>query len=251
FPDLESKAEEMYQQSRKLFAVCETEIKDGLISLRITPAELEIARGLERYVIIELKNSGKAPIAAGAIFGTEAPGKKSRVNIGFGETRAVLAPLKLEEKADAATLTVVAGKMESRLSVPVSVVEPAVLKGKIFDSDMNKTWPGRVYVKGSDNANRHAKKLAEIKTVSEKQILFVNKKYMLPFFYSDGRLLHQHGQECGRRQDHNDFRDRRRIAKRIRRDQHVCEMIEERTADEEMQEKLLVALMPLLLCGRQ
>jgi len=74
--------------------------------------------------------------------------------------------------------------------VPVKVIAPATIKGRLIDSQTGQPSPGRVYVVASDGSYHYGKAFADNKTLSEKQLLqFTPSKrlsYKLPFFYSDG-----------------------------------------------------------------
>ena len=90
---------------------------------------------------------------------------------------------------DAATLTLKAEGQE--ISVPVELTEPAIIFGRLLESDPKRPYPGRLHALGADGVYRKDEKFAGNPTLSEKSLLsfaFTGRgaTYSLPFFYSDG-----------------------------------------------------------------
>ncbi|WP_425400321.1 CehA/McbA family metallohydrolase [Aeoliella sp.] len=105
-------------------------------------------------------------------------------------------PVFLQVQADAVTTSSIElvfqpneEETSFNLSLPVEVVEPAVLRGRIVEELGKKTVPARVFALGSDGQYRRGVKYAHNETLSQKQLLQfweLGKFYQLPFFYSDG-----------------------------------------------------------------
>jgi len=147
---------------------------------------IEITRGLERYVLVEVENQTTNSFNLTANF-EGFPGQT--VFLPADSVRVFALKLKTDKSTDRGEAVLSLAYPESTVKIPVPIVirKPAVIRGKLIESANGKVWPGRVNVKGSDGVYRHAKAYADIKTLSEKQLLqFPGKFYKLPFFYSDG-----------------------------------------------------------------
>ena len=162
--------------------------KSGLESAMDVPA-IEVARGLSRVVIVEVLNTdseaANLTLAIGgqnqnAVPWTVLPGKL------------LWFPLMLTADLPVVKVTVTAetnaGAVTHDFSLPIQIAEPAKLRGRLFDGDLGKVTPGRVWVKGSDHQYRHAGPFAANKSFLEKPVLLstVPRSYGLPFFYADG-----------------------------------------------------------------
>jgi len=190
---LATRARELYDQTRDLYARLELTWDGEKVAYRRKPDVIELARELPRPVLVELTNRTNGPIRINAIFGDVGPGARRPTNVPGGETRAELAMLTVSDTgANEAHLGVMAGREPFNLIVPISVSEPARLTGTIIDADTDKPFPGRVYVEGSDGHFRHALAFADNQTVSEKQMLNLpvgrRRNYSLRFSYSDGHF---------------------------------------------------------------
>jgi hypothetical protein len=162
--------------------------KSGLESAMDVPA-IEVARGLSRVVIVEVLNTdseaANLTLAIGgqnqnAVPWTVLPGKL------------LWFPLMLTADLPVVKVTVTAetnaGAVTHDFSLPIQIAEPAKLRGRLFDGDLGKVTPGRVWVKGSEHQYRHAGPFAASKSFLEKPVLLstVPRSYGLPFFYADG-----------------------------------------------------------------
>jgi hypothetical protein len=180
-------AEALYGAIKPHFALVEVSWSGGAASPVSSPAPLQLAQGLERPVLIEITNQDSTALSFKAKFGNLANSNTALTPA--GATRAMLAMASSSNLlATQLTLTITEGRANtSTVNIPISVSLPATIRGTIIDSDLGEAFPGRVYVKGSDQVFRHAEALKSNQTVSEKAIVGVNgKNYKLPFFYSDG-----------------------------------------------------------------
>ncbi|MEQ8209448.1 MAG: CehA/McbA family metallohydrolase [Lacipirellulaceae bacterium] len=183
---------DLYQQLRNDFATCP--IRWTATQAVIGDLQpLEVAVGLSRHVLLEVSNEGEkyVDLSAWQEGNDQAPRTKYTLHAG----RTVFLPVEvstqsLEEDSVTIELTTHSEQPETRIiKIPIKAVRPAVLKGRIYDSNENELSPARVYVLGSDHGYRRGKKYANNETLSTKQLLqFWNlgKYYQLPFFYSDG-----------------------------------------------------------------
>ena len=155
---------------------------------------IELTRGLSRCVLLRLTNRvpGVAlQLAARHDRPEDSYGHETTVLP--GDTQGLLVEL-LVDDLDTATVEVTVERRDAatqthRFKLPVSVVEPAVLRGVIVDSDRGEPWPGRLSVVGSDNQIRRGERYKNIETLRQKELLQfwqLGKYYQLPFFYSDG-----------------------------------------------------------------
>jgi len=147
---------------------------------------IPVARGLERCVLLRLANAGDGPFdltaqISGSLVGTASLPPLRRDP---DDARWLIVPI-LAPDLGACTLEVqLAGAGTVR--VPVTVSEPAVLRGRVLDRKTGQPWPGRVRVCGSDGVLRHGEAFRANSTLSEKPVVFRPASYRLPFFYSDG-----------------------------------------------------------------
>ncbi len=76
----------------------------------------------------------------------------------------------------------------TRNSNPIQQLEPARIRGRLIDGDLNLPTAARVWVAGSDHQYRHAGPFALIRSFTEKPLLLfsVPRSYRVPFFYADG-----------------------------------------------------------------
>jgi hypothetical protein len=158
--------------------------KSGLKPAMDVPA-IEVARGLSRVVIVEILNTdseaANLTLAIGgqnqnAVPWTVLPGKSQWF------------PLMLTADLPVVKVTANAGAVTHEFSLPIQVAEPAKIRGRLFDIDLDIATPGRVWVEGSDHQYRHAGPFAANKSFLEKPVLLstVPRSYGVPFFYADG-----------------------------------------------------------------
>lgn len=157
-------------------------------------APINLARGLPRCVLLRITN--RSPGVA-----LQLAARRDRADEPFGhettvlpgDTQGLLVELLVDDsEATVAGLCVErrdAATQQHRFQVPVTVVEPAVLRGVILDADRDRPWPGRLSVVGPDNQFRRGERYKHIETLCQKELLQfwqLGKHYQLPFFYSDG-----------------------------------------------------------------
>ncbi|MFC0538803.1 CehA/McbA family metallohydrolase [Pelagicoccus mobilis] len=83
------------------------------------------------------------------------------------------------------------GGLQKEVAIPIRLLEPAVLEGRVVSESDGELSPGRVYLFGSDGIGRHGEAYAGNTTLSEKMLFEIGSEnrfygYKLPFFYSDG-----------------------------------------------------------------
>lgn len=171
-----------YNRLREIYPVINVVLKNSGAELAPNQSPIKLPSGLERFVLVEVKNETTNSLNLTVNFGIN-PGQST-----FLPAKNIRAfALKLKTEKDKAILNLVFQKNNFKVPVPVTISKPAIIRGNLKDTATGKIWPGRGSVKGHDRIFRHAKAYKEIKTVSEKQLLqFPGKKYKLPFFYSDG-----------------------------------------------------------------
>lgn len=156
-------------------------------------SSLELAQGLSRYVLLEIANDTDIALdlQAHQVQEGETESTKYTVHPQFK----VLIPVEVISHSLGDQQIKIAISVEGdagsarEIELPVRTSKPAILRGKLFDDDLGESWPGRVYVEGSDHAYRHGIAYADNETLTQKQLLqFWNlgRYYKLPFFYSDG-----------------------------------------------------------------
>ena len=157
----------------------------------ITPVEL--ASGLGRHILLEISNDteGVIDISGRQVGNAEAAQTKYTIHAG----RKLFLPIEvvchsLSQKTLGVELVCHGDPTHKRhLEIPITVTQPAILKGKLHDAGRSDLWPGRVYVLGGDRMYRHGESYADNETLSTKQLLQfwdLGRYYKLPFFYSDG-----------------------------------------------------------------
>ncbi len=171
-----------YNKLRQKYPVINVVLKNSGAELDPKQSPIKLTSGLERFVLVEVKNETTNSLNLTVNFGTN---PSQSIFLPAKNVRAFA--LKLKTDKNKAILNLIFQKNTFKIPIPVTVSKPAIIRGKLRETATDKIWPGRVYVKGSDGILRHAKAYADIKTVSEKQLLqFPGKFYKLPFFYSDG-----------------------------------------------------------------
>ncbi len=190
--ELEAYREDVRRQLRNDYAICPVQWTESAVTaLDIKP--VEIASGLSRHVLLEVSNdtSGVIDVNGWQVGNDEAPQTKYTIHPG----RKLLLPVETvcesvsQTSVDVELVRHGDTQIVHQIKVPITVTQPAVIRGKIFESDRQILWPGRVYVLGSDRMYRHGEAYAANETLSTKQLLqFWNlgRYYRLPFFYSDG-----------------------------------------------------------------
>jgi len=175
-----------YKKLREKYPVVNIIQKKSGAELAPNQTPVQLTSGLERFILVEVENRTTNSFNLTATFGNNSD---QSTFLPAENVRAFALKLKTDKsvKNNKAILSLVSKENTFKIPVPITTSKPAVIRGKLKESANGKVWPGRVYVKGSDGVYRHAKAYANIKTVSEKQLLqFPGKFYKLPFFYSDG-----------------------------------------------------------------
>lgn len=190
--DLESHRQDVHRRLRRDYAICPVRWTDNeAVGGDIAP--IEMAAGLHRCLLLEVSNESARFIeVSGRQVGREDDDqKKYTVHAGHR----LFLPVEIISSSLAANFatieltTHVEPVVRRQIQVPIKVSQPAVIKGKLLDFELDELWPGRVFVLGSDRMYRRGKKYAANETLSTKQLLqFWNqgRYYQLPFFYSDG-----------------------------------------------------------------
>lgn len=188
------KTAQLYQTLTEEYPVIQLRLIKNGFAPGVQPEPLPLTESLLQYVLVEILNTTTAPQTINASF-EGLPGNQQPLVIPPGQIRTLALPIMVNasnntKEAWPLTLTTEdSTAITGTISVPVSIVAPAVIKGTLIDSDSGEIFPGRVYASGGDHILRHGKAYAYNQTVSQKPMLqFIahNKSYKLPFFYSDG-----------------------------------------------------------------
>jgi len=176
------KTAQFYEKLGQQYAVIKLVYKDGKIQLAEKQEPVIVARSVSRWVLVELQNytEGDVTFSLGGDFSA-----LRNLSAAAKSMQTVAAKLLVNTQTSKALLKLTSS--QKPIEVPVKCVEPAVVRGRIIDSDRNETWPGRVYVVASDKSYCYGKIFIDKKTLSEKRLLqFPPNKhklsYKLPFF---------------------------------------------------------------------
>lgn len=166
---------------------------EGLCQITSEPPAIALALGIPRHLLVQFSNhtNRDLTISAKQVGDDRAPATNYLVYAGKSQF------LPLRVKSDSMTdpsmtleFTSHGASSEQRLiTLPVSVHEPAIIKGTLFDKEHEGPWPGRVFVLCSDGVYRRDAKLGSNESLSVKQLLQFTDHgsfYQLPFFYSEG-----------------------------------------------------------------
>ena len=172
-----------------------TRREDGFARLGESAA-LQLTRGLESVVLIEVTNRSAEKLACVAAFTGPQRAFQVPVDILPGQTRTLWATLTVTNSAaKEVTLSFSGGTgiAPRSLTLPIRLVEPAVIRGKLIEASTGEIFPGRVHVRGGDGLLRRDHWHGTNETLSTKPLLdFVfgglPKSYTLPFFYSTGEF---------------------------------------------------------------
>lgn len=160
--------------------------RDGLRwNQQLTP--IEVATGLSRFIVVEIHNATETALNLVARSGKQIQTANS-LTVLPGKSQPFLIEINAAEPN--AQLTFAAGEVSHKLSVPVTAVAPAKLRGKLLDGDTHMATPGRVWVESSDHQLRRAGPFVTNKSFAEKPILELPSMRMaaVPFFYADGQF---------------------------------------------------------------
>lgn len=151
------------------------------------PRAIEVATGLSRFVVVELHNATETSLNLNARSGEQIQ-TANPLTVLPGKSQPFL--IEVNAAQPNADLTFTAGEVSNNLSVAVTAVAPAKLRGKLLDGDTQMPVPGRVWVEGSDHQLRRAGPFATNKSFMEKPILELPSMRMaaVPFFYADGQF---------------------------------------------------------------
>ena len=156
-------------------------------------ASLVLTRGLDSVLLVEVTNQTAQAIRLVAVFPGSPQTLAMPVEIPPGEQRPLWASLRVTNAAShLVTLALVpTGGATQQLQLPIGVVEPAHIRGRLIEASTGEIFPGRVQVLGSDHRLRRDSRYGANDTLSTKSqldLMFagVGKNYTLPFFYSDG-----------------------------------------------------------------
>ena len=155
---------------------------------------VQLARGLEALMLFQVTNTTPEAITCVARFDGQPRAVQAPVTLP-PQTERVLWALVTGTDTNASTLPLTLadpkGKTIGSIAVPIELKEPARIRGRIMDGETGQTFPGRVYVLGSEGVYRRDNLHGTNDTLSTKPLLnFVfaglPKSSTLPFFYSDG-----------------------------------------------------------------
>lgn len=157
---------------------------------------LSLTRGLRYVMLVEIQNTSDQPIHAHASVRDYTTQMAPSLLIEPGEQRPLWVVFTMpDKKINSLTIDITRTDKEKvfSLSVPVTSVEPAIIKGFLCDEKTGKPTPGRLYVEDADGVYRRALPWGENGTLTTKPLLnFIysphsrNASYTTPFFYCDG-----------------------------------------------------------------
>lgn len=139
-----------------------------------TPGAVELARGLTRPIIVEVRNASGDEVTVG---------DKALPEGGILPRIENLTAGSLDDTSLSITIE---APEPTQVDVPVTVAEPAILTGRALDSATGEPFPARLTIVGSDGVVRHAEEFATNTTLSEKPIPFRPLWVRLPFCYTSG-----------------------------------------------------------------
>ncbi|GEM_PF-450998 len=154
------------------------------------------ARDVPYVVLVEVSNA----MACAGQFSVTAPGvttaSKAPVWIGAGEVRCLWLCVRVDSATAPALALAVsrADQPEQRqLDIPLHMVAPALIKGRLHDDATGATVPGRVYVCDSAGQMRYGLPHGTNDTLINKpvlQFIFAGRgmSQTVPFFYTDGQF---------------------------------------------------------------
>jgi hypothetical protein len=164
------------------------------LSISTPKAGVVKARGVPRHVAIILVNETTQPLEMR--LAVEA---MTEANDAAGGTRQlqpwIMPPgqsqwsvIELTSDDPAPRLRVMKAQEAREVTLPVTLVAPAVLRGRLLDGDRNEPTPARVWVLAGDGEYRRGGPWADQVTFREKPLLEATggKTVALPFFYADG-----------------------------------------------------------------
>jgi hypothetical protein len=147
---------------------------------------LNVAKGLTRFVIVEMQNATDAPLTIAAASPAVPEFVSSPVTIPPGSSQ----PLLLEIAAEPAEPVLIfkAAELTRTLALPVSMVTPARLRAKLLDGETGSSTAARIWVEGSDWQLRMAGPFAQNRSFTEKPVVPLPAMGVarVPFFYADG-----------------------------------------------------------------
>ena len=163
---------------------------DGRNLTTLTAPHTSLARGLVRYLFVEIDNATTTSLHAFMQRDGDAATNTSACSLPSQTTRTWAVPLVASQSESTSIefdlLESTAQSTLGRFAIPVSVVEPARIHGTLIDDEAGRPRPGRVRVECSDRLLRHGEAYASNTTLSEKPVIFRPAMQKLPFFYSDG-----------------------------------------------------------------
>ena len=149
-----------YAAARKWLGAIQIEWKGGTLRPPDRPVRLDAAAGVDRFLLIEIRNSDEAtmPFQVSLAGGRERAGRV----IPSGQTRAYRLSFRVTDPgSQSVDMVVAAGGASGRIPVELRVARPAVLRGSVGE-------PARIYVESSDGVFRHGNAFRDVATVSEK-----------------------------------------------------------------------------------
>jgi hypothetical protein len=180
-------AEDLYAELRAALPVRRVRWEQGAPELLGDPGPLVLARGLERFLLVEVENRAAQQRAFTAYCADPRAGSEAETPVGL--VRGVLTSVRADDLAQThVELTVRADHALRTVHLPVRVVEPATLQGSVRDDLTGALVAARVTVRSSDGQRRHDALHGANPTLRVKKLLPGETQlvYSVPFTYVDG-----------------------------------------------------------------
>ncbi|TWU06367.1 CehA/McbA family metallohydrolase [Stieleria varia] len=193
---LRSKRTELCRRLENLLPAIHVDWNESSVSLRDTDSPLRICRSLTSPLLTIIHNHGDQDLTLRAVpihsYADEQP--PNYVRVAAGSEMTLLTSLCPEQKSESLdrleiSLEQPPGEGSRRsISVPVTVVEPAVIRGIVREGD--RDVPGRVTVQCQDGVCRYGGEFATHSTFTDKPIIYppIGTWQKTTFFYTAGRF---------------------------------------------------------------
>lgn len=181
-----SNREELLEEVRKCLLTLEATWSEGELRWNTPAPDVEVAKGMTRFIIIRLSNETATSLSISANTASIRSSTSSPVTIMPGKSQPVL--LEIADDSKNAELFFHNGDTSRSLSLPIVVTGPGRVLVQLIDGESNKQTPARVWLEGSDGKLRLAGPYASNRSFTEKPVLLVPTMGMaaVPFFYADG-----------------------------------------------------------------
>ncbi len=150
---------------RALHTVIECKWSTDGIAVGSDLQPIGVARGLARCVILEIQNSDQehAEISVSV-----ADKKQNSVPWTVLPSKSQCFLVRLNADAPTARIEIKTSSVSHEIAIPIQQLEPARIRGRLIDGDLNLPTAARVWVAGSDHQYRHAGPFALIRSFTEK-----------------------------------------------------------------------------------